>query len=108
MGVTFIYAGVQHLTDPAYFDPSKLGYIGHLVSGYAVGSPIHGFLLGVVPPNAVGFGYLVAIGESLIGIAILLGFLFRVAAFAAAFRLVETVLIRVTRGAGAARARSHR
>jgi thiosulfate dehydrogenase [quinone] large subunit len=82
MGVTFIYAGVQHLTDPAYFDPSKPRYIGHLVSGYAVRSPIHGFLLGVVAPNAVGFGYLVAIGESLIGIAILLGLLFRVAAFA--------------------------
>ena len=82
MGVTFIYAGVQHLTDPAYFDPSKPGYIGRLVSGYAVGSPIHGFLLGVVAPNAVAFGYLVAVGESIIGIAILLGFLFRLAAFA--------------------------
>ena len=82
MGVTFIYAGVQHLTDPAYFDPSKPGYIGHLVSGYAVGSPIRDFLLGVVAPNAVAFGYLVAVGESLVGIAILLGFLFRVAAFA--------------------------
>lgn len=63
MGVTFIYAGMQHLTDPAYFNPSKPGYIGHLVSGYAAGSPIHDFLLGVVAPNAVGFGYLVAIGN---------------------------------------------
>jgi uncharacterized membrane protein YphA (DoxX/SURF4 family) len=82
MGVTFVYAGVQHLTDSAYFDPSKPGYIGHLVSQYAVGSPIQGFLLGVVAPNAVTFGYLVAVGESLIGVAILLGFLFRLAALA--------------------------
>jgi thiosulfate dehydrogenase [quinone] large subunit len=82
MGFTFLYAGVQHLTDPSYFDPSKSGFIGHLISEYAVGSPIHDFLIGVVAPNAVTFGYMVAIGESLIGVAVLVGFLFRIAAFA--------------------------
>lgn len=82
MSVTFLYAGIQHLTDPAYFDSSKPGYIGHLISQYAVGSPIHDFLLGVVTPNAIAFGYLVAVGESLIGVAILVGFLFRPASFA--------------------------
>lgn len=82
MGLTFLYAGLQHLTDPSYFDPSKSGYIGHLITEYAVGSPIHDFLLGVVAPNAVTFGYFVAIGESLIGLAVLFGFLFRFAAFA--------------------------
>ncbi len=82
MGITFLYAGVQHLTDPTYFDPSKPGYIGHLITQYAVGSPLHDFLLGTVGPSAIGFGYVVAIGEALIGIAILLGFLFRVAALA--------------------------
>jgi hypothetical protein len=35
-----------------------------------------------VAPNAVTFGYVVAIGECLIGVAALLGFLFRFAAFA--------------------------
>jgi uncharacterized membrane protein YphA (DoxX/SURF4 family) len=82
MGFTFLYAGLQHLTDPSYFNPSKPGYIGNLISQYAVGSPIHSFLLGVVEPNAVTFGYMVGIGETLIGIATLLGFLFRIAAFA--------------------------
>jgi thiosulfate dehydrogenase [quinone] large subunit len=82
MGATFLYAGVQHLTDPAYFDSSKPGYIGHLISQYAVGSPIHDFLLGVAVPHAVAFGYLVAVGESLIGVAILIGLLFRPASFA--------------------------
>ena len=81
MGLTFLYAGIQHLTDPSYFDPSKPGYIGHLISQYAVGSPIHDFLLGVVAPNAATFGYMVAVGESLIGVVVLLGFLFRIAAF---------------------------
>jgi len=82
MGLTFLYAGLQHLTDPSYFDPSKSGYIGHLVSQYAVGSPIHDFLLGVVAPNAVSFGWMVAVGEFLIGIATLTGFLFRLATLA--------------------------
>lgn len=82
MGLTFLYAGLQHLTDPSYFDPSKSGYIGHLISQYAVGSPIHDFLIGVVVPNAVSFGWMVAIGEVLIGVATLTGFLFRVAALA--------------------------
>jgi len=82
MGFTFVYAGLQHLTDPSYFDPSKSGYIGHLVAQYAVGSPIHDFLLGVVAPNAVSFGWMVAGGEILIGFATLTGFLFRVATLA--------------------------
>jgi len=82
MGFTFLYAGLQHLTDPSYFDPSKQGFIGKLVLAYSTGSPIHAFLIGVVEPNAVAFGYTVAIGECLIGIAVLTGFLFRIAAFA--------------------------
>ena len=82
MGLTFLYAGLQHLTDPSYFDPSKSGYIGQLISQYAVGSPIHDFLIGMVAPNAVSFGWMVAIGEVLIGIATLTGFLSRVAALA--------------------------
>jgi uncharacterized membrane protein YphA (DoxX/SURF4 family) len=53
-----------------------------MISQYAIGSPIHDFLLGVVQPNAVAFGYVVGVGESLIGIAVLVGFLFRPAAFA--------------------------
>jgi thiosulfate dehydrogenase [quinone] large subunit len=82
MGFTFVYAGLQHLTDPSYFDPSKSGYIGHLVSQYAVGSPLHDFLLAVVAPNAVSFGWMVAVAEVLIGIATLAGFLFRLGALA--------------------------
>jgi len=82
MGLTFVYAGIQHLTDPSFFDPSKSGYIGHLISQYAVGSPLHDFLLSAVAPNAVSFGWTVAIAEVLIGVATLTGFLFRPAAIA--------------------------
>jgi thiosulfate dehydrogenase [quinone] large subunit len=82
MGLTFLYAGLQHLTDPSFFDSSKTGYIGHLITQYAVGSPINGFLLTVAAPNAISFGWMVAIGEVLIGIATLTGLLFRLAALA--------------------------
>jgi len=82
MGLTFLYAGVQHLTDPSFFDPSKSGYIGHLITQYAINSPIHDFLLGVIAPNAVSFGWMVAIGEVVIGLTTLTGLLFRVAALA--------------------------
>jgi len=82
MGLTFLYAGVQHLTDPTFFDPSSSGYIGHLITEYAIGSPINPLLIGIVEPNAIAFGYTVAVAESLIGIAVLTGFLFRIAAFA--------------------------
>jgi len=82
MGITFLYAGTQHLTDPTYFNTSKPGYIGHLIVQYAVGSPLHDFLLSVAEPNAFAFGYLVAVGEMLIGVAVLLGLLFRIASLA--------------------------
>jgi thiosulfate dehydrogenase [quinone] large subunit len=82
MGATFVYAGIQHLTDPSYFDSSKPGYIGHLISQYAVGSPIHDLLLSTVAPNAITVGYVVAVAETVVGAAILLGLLFRVATLA--------------------------
>ena len=53
-----------------------------MISQYAVGSPIHDFLVRTVAPNAVSFGWMVAVGEVLVGIATLTGFLFRVAALA--------------------------
>jgi uncharacterized membrane protein YphA (DoxX/SURF4 family) len=82
LGATFLYAGFQHLTDASYFDPTKPGFIGHLITQYAVGSPIRGFLLGIAEPNAIAFGYLVATGEILIGLAVITGLLFRVACVA--------------------------
>ena len=53
-----------------------------MITQYAVGSPINGFLLTVAAPNAIPFGWIVAIGEVLIGIATLTGLLFRLAALA--------------------------
>lgn len=79
MGVTFIYAGLQKLTDPQYFNPAARGYIGHQIAAFASGSPLHSFLTGVAVPHATLFGALVAYGELAIGLGVLLGLLSRVA-----------------------------
>src|SRR6266699_4459278 len=81
LGITFVYAGVQKLTDPQFFNPSATGFIGRQIMAFAHGSPIHNILLHVVLPHAVFFGALIALGEVAIGIGTLLGFLFRPAAF---------------------------
>lgn len=80
MGVTFLYAGIQKLTDPQYFLATAPGYIGKQLAAFAAGSPIRGFLIHVAVPNARFFGALVAYGELAIGFAILAGLLFRPAA----------------------------
>lgn len=81
LGVTFIYAGIQKLTDPQFFSPSAHGYIGKQIEGFANGSPLHSFLLNVALPHASFFGYLVAYGEIAIGLGTLVAFLLRPAAF---------------------------
>ncbi len=81
LGITFLYAGIQKLTNPQFFNPSATGFIGKQIMAFAHGSPIHNVLLHVVLPHAVFFGALIALGEIAIGIGTLLGFLFRPAAF---------------------------
>jgi thiosulfate dehydrogenase [quinone] large subunit len=80
LGVTFVYAGLQKLTDPQYFATSAPRYIGKQIAGFAHGSPIGGFLLQVGVPHATLFGALVAYGELAIGLGTLVGLLFRPAA----------------------------
>lgn len=81
LGITFIYAGLQKLTDPQFFDPKARGYIGKQIIGFASGSPLHNFLIQVAVPHAHLFGLLIAFGEIAIGIGTILGLLFRPAAF---------------------------
>jgi thiosulfate dehydrogenase (quinone) large subunit len=81
LGITFIYAGIQKFTDPQFFYPAKAGFIGKQMLAFAHGSPIGGFLLHVVVPNALLFGFMVAYGEIAIGLGVLIGLLLRPAAF---------------------------
>lgn len=85
LGVTFLYAGIQKLTDPQYFNPAARGYIGHQIISFAQGSPLRGFLLSMAAPHAVLFGGLVAYGELAIGLGVLVGLLLRVAALSGLF-----------------------
>src|SRR5215469_58326 len=81
LGATFVYAGIQKLTDPQYFRASAPGYIGKQITGFAAGSPIGGFLHHVIVPHALLFGGLIAWGELAIGLGVLVGLLVRPAAF---------------------------
>ena len=80
LGVTFLYAGIQKLTDPQFFNPHAAGYIGRQILAFAHGSPIKGLLLSVVLPHAAFYGGLIAYGEIAIGLGTLVGFLARPAA----------------------------
>src|SRR5579884_3694634 len=81
LGITFVYAGVQKVTDPQFFRPSMPGYIGNQIIAFAHGSPLHDVLLRMVQPHAVLFGLLIALGEIAIGTGTLVGLLFRPSAF---------------------------
>lgn len=81
LGVTFLYAGLQKLTDPQYFNPATRGYIGRQIAAFATGTPLRTFLQQIAVPHAPLFGGLVAYGELAIGLGVLLGFFLRPAAF---------------------------
>ncbi len=81
LGGTFLYAGIQKLTDPGFFRPHSATYIGTQIAAFAHHSPLGGFLTAVALPHALLFGAIVAWGEVAIGLGALLGLLFRPAAF---------------------------
>ncbi|GAC1400401.1 MAG: hypothetical protein NVS4B12_01470 [Ktedonobacteraceae bacterium] len=81
LGVTFVYAGIQKILDPQFFQESASGYIGRQITRFALGSPIHGLLTSLAEPHARFFGLLIIFGEIAIGLGMLFGFLFRPAAF---------------------------
>lgn len=77
LGVTFIYAGLDKLTDPSFFGSGgSLVAMMHSVHGTAA---IPGMVdLALKAPN--GFGYAIALGELAAGLGTLFGLLARIAA----------------------------
>src|SRR5260221_1728004 len=59
LGITFVYAGIQKLTDPQYFNPSAPGYIGKQILGFTVGAPIHDILVHLFDIHALSFSTLI-------------------------------------------------
>ncbi|MEU3859125.1 DoxX family protein [Streptomyces sp. NPDC028722] len=83
LGVTFVYAGLNKLTDSAFFHSSGTGSIGETLSG-ARGSAALPALIDLALKSPVGFGYAIALGEVAVGIGTLLGLFGRLAALGGA------------------------
>ncbi len=84
LGLTFVYAGLQKISDPGFLDPSAPTYIGTQLQGFANHSPI-GFViqwLALPIPQLTGIGVIAA--ELLIGALVLVGLATRWAAAAGA------------------------
>lgn len=82
LGVTFVYAGVQKLTDPGFLHAGSTTYIGTQLGGFANGTP-GGFLLRTFAiPHAELAGVGVAIFEIVIGLLATTGLMTRAAAAA--------------------------
>lgn len=80
LGITFVYAGVQKLSDPGFLHPGAPTYIGTQLHGFAHGTP-GGFLLrafALPAPKLAGVG--VALVEILVGLLVTGGLLTRAAA----------------------------
>lgn len=80
LGVTFVYAGIQKLSDPGFLHPGAPTYIGTQLEGFARGTPggfvLHAFAL--PDPAVAGVG--VALAEIAIGLLATAGFYTRLAA----------------------------
>ncbi|WP_405618068.1 DoxX family protein [Streptomyces sp. NBC_00076] len=83
LGVTFVYAGLDKLTDSAFLKDSGSGSIGDLMRTVRDSSAIPA-LVDLALKNPVDFGYAIAFGEIAVGLGVLVGLLTRLAAFGGA------------------------
>jgi thiosulfate dehydrogenase [quinone] large subunit len=83
LGVTFVYAGLDKLTDSAFMKSAGSGSIGETMHAVRDSSAIPA-LVDLALRNPVGFGYAIAFGELAVGVGILLGLLGRLAALGGA------------------------
>ncbi|WP_242587450.1 DoxX family protein [Streptomyces sp. MST-110588] len=83
LGVTFVYAGLDKLTDPAFFSSGGPGSVGELMRQVRDTSAVP-WLVDLALKNPAGFGYAIALGELVVGIGTLLGLVARLAALGGA------------------------
>ena len=79
LGATFIFAGLQKLANPAFFNAANPGSIQAQIAAFHRTSPIAG-LLGVAGHSAVAFGIIIALSELAVGLGVTFGVLTRIAA----------------------------
>jgi thiosulfate dehydrogenase [quinone] large subunit len=83
LGVTFVYAGLDKLTDSAFMKSGGAGSIGDTMRAARDSSAVPA-LIDLALKNPVGFGYAIALGELAVGIGILVGLFGRLAALGGA------------------------
>lgn len=84
LGLTFLYAGIQKITDPGFLQPGSATYIGTQLQGFAAHSPI-AFLIEIFAlPTPQLTGIAVIVTELVIGALVLGGIATRWAAAAGA------------------------
>lgn len=83
LGVTFVYAGLDKLTDSAFKRSAGTGSIGETMRAARDSSAIPA-LVDLALKSPVGFGCAIALGELAVGIGVLLGLLGRLAALGGA------------------------
>lgn len=83
LGVTFIYAGLNKLTDSAFLKSGGSGSIGDTMRAVRDSAAIPA-LVDLALKNPVGFGTAIAIGEVAVGAGVLFGLLTRLAALGGA------------------------
>jgi thiosulfate dehydrogenase [quinone] large subunit len=79
LGVTFIYAGIDKLTTPGFFQATGPNSVGAMMTAVRDGAAIPG-LVDLALKSPAGFGYAIALGELAVGIGIFFGILGRIAA----------------------------
>ncbi|MGW7085714.1 DoxX family protein [Streptomyces sp. NPDC054871] len=83
LGVTFIYAGLDKLTDSAFMSADGDGSIGQQMKDIRSLSAVPD-LVDLALKSPVGFGYAIALGELAVGIGTLIGLFARIAALGGA------------------------
>ncbi|MFK0114805.1 DoxX family protein [Streptomyces sp. NPDC090994] len=83
LGITFVYAGIDKLTDSAFMKDSGSGSVGDMMRTVRDSSAVPALVdLSLKSPS--GFGYAIAFGELAVGIGTLIGLLARLAALGGA------------------------
>lgn len=79
LGATFVYAGIDKLTDPAFLAGSGPGSLARLLESVQDTAGA-GWMIDLALQNPEGFGYAIAGGELAVGIGTLVGLWSRLAA----------------------------
>jgi len=85
LGITFVYAGLDKLLDPAFLDLASPSGIKAQLDGFTAVSPLAPLIQAVALPAPIAIGVLMALGEIAVGLGTLTGILYRLAALGGVF-----------------------